>query len=114
MPWEELAKRNGARGTSSAQMRDQALAARARQAERQGPDLPNARLPGKMLDDVATMSKDAEYLLERAVTELGMSARAYDKLRKLSRTIADLAGSEGIETAHMAEAVQYRLLDRRV
>jgi magnesium chelatase family protein len=114
VPWEELAKRNGARGTSSAQMRDQALAARARQAERQGPDLPNARLPGKMLDDVATMSKDAEYLLERAVTELGMSARAYDKLRKLSRTIADLAGSEGIETAHMAEAVQYRLLDRRV
>lgn len=114
VPFEELAKRNGHRGTSSAQMREQALNARAIQAKRQGPDLPNARLSGAKLDDLAGMSKDAERLLERAVNDLGMSARAYDKLRRLSRTIADLAGSEGIDQVHVAESVQYRLLDRRV
>ncbi len=114
VPWEELAKRNGARGTSSAEMRTQAERARAMQAARQGEGLPNARLSGARLDEMASMSQGAEKLLERAVTELGMSARAYDKLRRLGRTIADLEGSEGIEASHIGEAVQYRLLDRSV
>ncbi len=114
VPWNELSKRNGARGTSSAEMRGQAERARAMQAARQGAGTPNARLSGAQLDEMAGLSQAAEHLLERAVTELGMSARAYDKLRRLSRTIADLEESEGIEPPHVAEAVQYRLLDRAV
>lgn len=112
VPWEELSKRNGSRGTSSAEMRAKVLAARSVQAARQGDGRTNARLSGAVLDEMVSMSSDAERLLERAVTELGMSARAYDKLRRLSRTIADLAGTEGVEAAHVGEAVQYRLLDR--
>ena len=52
-------------------------------------------------------------LLEQAIDRLGMSARAYHRVLKLARTIADLAGRETIATAHLAEAIQYRQLDRR-
>jgi magnesium chelatase family protein len=53
-------------------------------------------------------------VLGQALTEMGLSARAYDKIRRVSRTIADLAGSEGVRVEHVMEAVQYRLLDRKV
>ena len=90
------------------------LAARERQTRRQGPANPNSRLSGRKLDQLAPMSEEARGLLGKAITELGLSARAYDKLRRVSRTIADLVGADRIETAHVSEAVQYRLLDRRV
>jgi len=60
------------------------------------------------------MEPDAKELLGQAMRELGLSARAYDKIRRIARTIADLEGRESIESTAIAEAVQYRLLDRRV
>lgn len=102
------------RGTSSEMMREQAGAARERMSRRQGEGVPNARLSGKQLDSMAGMSEAAMSLLGQAISGLGLSARAYDKIRRISRTIADLDDKDEISEAHVAEAVQYRLLDRRV
>ena len=112
VPFKELA--DIPRGTDTTTMREQAAAARLRMTERQGENTPNARLSGKQLDEYATMSERALALLEQAITGLGLSARAYDKIRRLARTIADLDGKESLDEAHIAEAVQYRLLDRKV
>ncbi|HLO40450.1 MAG TPA: YifB family Mg chelatase-like AAA ATPase [Phycisphaerales bacterium] len=112
VPWKELSQ--APRGTSSAQMREQTLRARARQHERQGQGTPNARLSGRQLDGFAPMDEAARSMLGRAMTELGLSARAYDKVRRVSRTIADLDDADTIAVQHVAEAIQYRLLDRKV
>ncbi|HEY6881594.1 MAG TPA: hypothetical protein VI299_26390 [Polyangiales bacterium] len=62
----------------------------------------------------ATTDTDALALLDRSVDSLGLSVRAYVKALRVSRTIADLEGSDAVSLVHMAEAIQYRLLDRRV
>lgn len=111
VPWKQLS--GEAKGTSSAEMREKVLAARERQRARQG-SRPNARLSGKDLDRFAPMEEAARTLLGQAITELGLSARAYDKVRRVARTIADIEAAEGVLTAHVSEAVQYRLLDRKV
>lgn len=112
VPFRQLA--GAPDGSTTAAMRERVLAARERQARRQGAGLPNARLSGRQLDRLAPMGDDARALLGQALSELGLSARAYDKIRRVARTIADLDGADALSHAHVAEAVQYRLLDRRM
>ncbi len=112
VPWKELS--GASNGTTTAQMRDLVFKARDAQLRRQGATTPNARLSGRQLDALAPMSDDARSMLGQAITELRLSARAYDKIRRVARTIADLDGASRLELAHIAEAVQYRLLDRRL
>jgi len=110
VPWAELSTK-GLSEVDTASMRRRVLAARSVQQDRQGVAL-NGRLRGRELDELAPMEEPARGLLGRAIAELGLSARAYDKVRRVSRTIADLAGADAIALEHVAEAVQYRLLDR--
>jgi magnesium chelatase family protein len=72
----------------------------------------NAQMPPKLIRKYCAISADGEKLLENAITRLGLSARAHDRILKVSRTIADLDGSAGIQPNHLSEAVQYRSLDR--
>ncbi len=72
----------------------------------------NAMMPSQMLKDVCEINEAGKTLLKTAMEKLGLSARAYDRILKVSRTIADLAGTEEIQIEHLAEAIQYRSLDR--
>ena len=72
----------------------------------------NAQMNTKLIKKCCILENEAKELLKMAMTELGFSARAYDKVLKVSRTIADLAGCEDIKTGHLSEAIQYRSLDR--
>jgi magnesium chelatase family protein len=100
-------------GESSERVRARVIDARARQSRRSGDGglLVNARLEGRRLRAVCRLDADGERLLHAAVSRLGLSARAYDRVRKVARTIADLAGAEAIDAAHLAEALQYRMVD---
>jgi len=99
----------------SASIRDRVLKARAIQGERykETPGLyANAQISSKQLQELCVLTKAGQNLLKTAMERLNLSARAYDRILKVSRTIADLAGSEDIKTEHLAEAIQYRSLDR--
>lgn len=100
---------------NSASIKKRVNAARAIQRERfAGTDIvANAMIPAGRLQEICKMTDGAKQVLKNAFDRMGLSARAYDRLLKVSRTIADLDGSEIIETAHVAEAVQYRSLDRK-
>ena len=113
VPYHELTGKRP--GTDSATMRQQVMAARERQAARFGADGPvtNARMDSKAMRTHADLTGPCLLLMKQAMDELGLSARAYDKVRRVARTIADLDGSDAITEAHVAEAVQYRLLDRK-
>jgi len=74
----------------------------------------NAHLESKELEKYCVLDKEAEELLKLAILELGISARAYDKILKVSRTIADLDGKEIVEAHHISEAISYRSLDRNL
>ena len=113
VPWSELSKRQRT-GTDTATMRETAAQARLRQVKRQGAAKPNSRLSGRELDEFAPMEMDAVSILGQAMSELRLSARAYDKIRRVARTIADVDGSDELRTPHVTEAVGYRLLDRKM
>jgi magnesium chelatase family protein len=72
----------------------------------------NAQISSKMLKEVCIINTAGQNLLKVAMEKLNLSARAYDRILKVSRTIADLAQSEDIKVEHLAEAIQYRSLDR--
>ncbi|RYY85586.1 MAG: ATP-binding protein [Chitinophagaceae bacterium] len=100
---------------TSADIRQRVIAARDRQAARFA-DKPglycNAQMGSKVLKEVCVLSSASQTLLKNAMEKLNLSARAYDRILKVSRTIADLAGAESIGTEHVAEAIHYRSLDR--
>ena len=103
-------------GTGSADMRTQVLAARERQRERFGPDgnLLNGRMTGRLLRKHCQLDADGSGLLKAAMDDLGLSARAHDRILRVARTIADLAKGDRVGAEHVAEAVGYRTLDRKL
>ena len=72
----------------------------------------NAQMSSKMLREMCKIDTAGQNLLKTAMDRLGLSARAYDRILKVSRTIADLDGTDDIKNEHLAEAIQYRSLDR--
>lgn len=112
VPYRELTGKKP--GTDSATMRQQVLRAREVQKKRFGNDVTtNSSMSAKELKAHCDLSAPCLLLMKQAMEELGLSARAYDKVRKIARTIADVEGTEAIGEQHLAEAIQYRLLDRK-
>ena len=99
-------------GEPSATVQTRVETARQRQLTRQ--DKANAQLAVGEIDVMCAPDAQGEALLRQAITRLGLSARAYHRVLKVARTIADLEDSPNILTAHIAEAVQYRRMDRQI
>lgn len=106
--------RSAANGRSSTQMRQDVLKAREIQRQRfkNKPHMTNARMGPRLLRQHCQLDTTCEAILRAAVQELGLSARAHDKILRVARTIADLDGAGNIKSEHIAEAIQYRRLDR--
>ena len=99
----------------SAAVRGRVVGARSRQIERFAGEkkiYANAQMPPKLIRKYCQISAEGEKLLENAITRLGLSARAHDRILKVGRTIGDLDAAEHIEPHHLSEAIQYRTLDR--
>ena len=113
LKYHELAGRSD-RDLTSVRIREQVQSARQRQRERFGDtDVHcNAQLMPAQLEEYCVLNEGARELLKMAITQLGFSARAYDRIFKVSRTIADLGSEDTIREEHVSEAIQYRTLDR--
>jgi magnesium chelatase family protein len=106
---------NQQRNESSESIRERVIKAREVQTKRfEGKEsiFSNAMMPSPMVNEICQINEAGKNLLKTAMERLGLSARAYDRILKVSRTIADLAGTQEIRTEHLAEAIQYRSLDR--
>jgi magnesium chelatase family protein len=112
--YDELAARERSK-ESSLQIAGRVSAARAIQTERfkAYPDIySNAQMPGNMVREVCQISQAGLILVKKAMEKLQLSARAYDRILKVARTIADLSGNDAIQIEHLAEAIHFRSLDR--
>jgi magnesium chelatase family protein len=103
-------------GTSSETMRAQVAAARQRQRQRYHDerDLYNSKLKSKLLRQFCQLDATGIELMRSSVNELGLSARAHDKVLRVARTIADLEDSDNIQLSHLQEAINFRMLDRDI
>ena len=113
VPFKDLSLQ--ASGETSAQIRERVVKAREIQQKRfeQSPSIHcNAQMTSSKIRTYCVLDETSMTLLKKAMEKLGLSARAYDRILKVSRTIADLAGEEDIKAAHVAEAITYRSLDR--
>ena len=112
---EEL--RSTETGESSATMRSRIEPCRNKQLQRFGRGSRiscNAHMPQTLIRKHCRLDTETGNLLQRAMEELGLSARAYDRILKVSRTIADLDAADSIKSKHLMEAIQYRALDRNL
>ena len=113
VPFSELTSNRMSEKSES--IRERVINARAIQTERFKDSTgvySNSQMGSKMLRSVCKITEEGQQLLKTAMERLGLSARAYDRILKVSRTIADLDSSADIKTEHLAEAIQYRSLDR--
>lgn len=113
VPFSELSSIKTSETSSS--IRERVIKSREIQAERykNNPGIYcNAQISSKMLKEICVIDKVGQNLLKAAMEKLNLSARAYDRILKVSRTIADISASENIKPEHLAEAIQYRSLDR--
>lgn len=114
VPFEELASTR--EEERSADIRSRVVVARNIQTERfekAANVYCNAQMQSRMLKQYCRIDEGGMQILKQAIERLNLSGRAYDRILKVSRTIADLDGSEAIEVSHVAEAIQYRSLDRK-
>ena len=107
VPYQELRAKEP--GASTAEIRERVCTARELQQRR---GFYNALIPSGYLQTLCVLDAAGERTLEMAVRRMGLSARAHDRILKVARTIADLDGVDSISAKHLAEAVQYRSLDR--
>jgi magnesium chelatase family protein len=114
VPFEDLSKPGD--GTGSASMREQVFAARAIQAKRFGTKAGglNGRMSSRQIREFCVLDTDGQTTLKEAMESLGLSARAHDRILRVARTIADLAASDRITQDHVAEAIGFRALDRKL
>lgn len=114
VPFKELSSEDA--GTSSAEMRDQVVSARQLQFDRfqDGTHLQNAQMTTRQIRQHCKLDASCMSLLKSAVNEMGLSARAHDKILRVARTIADLEAAENIQSHHIHEAINYRMLDRQL
>ncbi len=113
VPFRDLAAPAG--GEGSVEIREKVVAAREVQTRRfhKTRIYANAHMPPRLIKQHCAPGPEAQRLLETAMERLGLSARAYHRILKIARTIADLEGEGSISPAHVAEAIQYRTMDRK-
>jgi magnesium chelatase family protein len=115
VPYKDLS--NQYSGEYSEDIRKRVIAARDIQIQRFGNDrriYANGQMKTRHIRKFCTLRAEAQALLDAAMQKLGLSARAYTRILKVSRSIADLESSEDIQSHHIAEAIQYRTLDRGI
>ena len=113
VPFDELSA-TSAQGTTSEQMRQDVQRAREMQAERFQDNVVryNAQMSSRQVREHCKLNKSCQQMLRHSVEDMGLSARAHDKILRVARTIADVAGDTDINEMHLAEAISYRSLDR--